>query len=131
MHFGFKSFFFILLIDKMAMEVVKKEYEAIKRSIDGRIVIGVEKTKGDTRYMFSPEGLESLDSIKRVMTLEMYKGIPEIVYVGKVKLQETENGLEPTLEDVDMSKVEIEQMPDLPEKLDKILEEEIKTLFKR
>ncbi|MFH1229718.1 MAG: hypothetical protein V1678_04830 [Candidatus Aenigmatarchaeota archaeon] len=116
----------------MAMEVVKKEYEEIKRSIDGRIVIGVEKTKGDTRYIFSPNGLENLDSIKRVMTLEMYKGkgIPEIVYVGKVKLQETKNGLEPTLEDVDMSKTEIEQTPKLSEKANKILEEDIKAFLK-
>ena len=95
----------------MAEEVVKQAYENAKRNFSG-FVIGVKDTSDGIGYTFhsSEDGhLGSLQGIKRVMTDDMYKrkGIPEIVYIAKVRIKETEKGLEPTLEEVDMSKLDL------------------------
>lgn len=112
----------------MAMEFVKKEYENVQKEFNGKIVIGVKKSDGGVHYNFYSSPLNSLQGIKRIMTDDMYKGkgIPEIVYVGKVKLEETERGLEPTLEEVDMSKVKLEKPMKIPKSLEKEIENEDK-----
>jgi hypothetical protein len=97
----------------MAMEVVKQAYENAKRNFSG-FIIGVKKLDGEIGYTFhSSEGVDSLSlqGIKRIMTHDMYKGkgIPEILFVGKVKMKETEKGLEPTIEEVDMSKIYLQK----------------------
>ena len=96
----------------MAEEVVKKAYEDTKRNFGG-FLIGVKTPSGEIGYTFHSkfDRLNSLQAIRFVMTDDMYKTVPEIVYVAKVKMIETEKGLEPTLEIIDMSKVELEKQP--------------------
>ena len=99
----------------MAMKVVKEAYENAKREFSG-LVVGVKKPDGEVGYTFhSSSPLNSLQGIKRVMTHDMYKGkVPEIVYVGKVKMKKTEKGFEPTIEEVDMSKVQLQKAFEIP-----------------
>jgi len=101
----------------MAMEFIKKEYEKSQKSFDGRIVAGFEKPDGSIRYTLWDQG--SLETLKIITERE---GSPKLAYVGKVKLQETEEGVVPTLEEVDMSKVEYKVLK-LTEKGKKMFEE--------
>ncbi len=93
----------------MAEAFVKEKYESAHRKVDekfdGGIVVGFKMEEGDRHFVY-PSGssffrLAEL-KIEREAGVAMGKNV---FYVGMIKLQETEKGKEIKLEEVDLSKV--------------------------
>jgi len=95
----------------MAVEATKVAKEEYARAIDGvnkkfenSTVVGYEKSDGKIIYRVFPD----VQTLKTMMEI----GKAEFSYVGQIKLQQTEEGLVPTLEDVDLSKVKRLRLPE-------------------
>jgi hypothetical protein len=90
-----------------ATKVAKEEYanaiERVKSDFEGSTVAGYVLPDGKTIYRRSPD----VKTLKTIMEMGT-----NFSYVGKIHVEKTEGGDVVTLEDVDMSKVELEKLPE-------------------
>lgn len=83
---------------KIAREEYARAIDGVNKQFESSTVAGFVMPNGKIKYKISP-GVQILKTMMEV-------GKAELSYVGRIKLQKTEKGLEPMLEKVDMSKVE-------------------------
>jgi len=84
--------------------------KAVKEDVEGMLVIGMRDKKEGIKYKIADETSPGTSlSVWKWYQQNNRGGDGDILYVGKVKSQETEKGLILTLEDIDMSQVKINE----------------------